>query len=163
MLLKYDVREHPAELEVYAYHWLTLTIGKYKYAPLPRTVGRRYVTEYRYTRAKIVDFYIENDFKFFNFLLSAFKLYERRKLIVDDFGPRYSYDDKYTEKSYTFSIRILKKCNRSKGLYLQFYDIDDDYKVELDSFEIQQLQNALIKCMNWMSPELSVVEEGMTF
>jgi hypothetical protein len=141
MLKKYDVREHPAELEVYAYHWLTLTIGKYKYAPLPRSVGMRYVTEYRYTRAKIVDLCIENDFKFFNFLLSSFKLYERRKLIDDASGPMYSYEGKNSEEWYVFNIFILEKHNRGKGLSLEHFAIENIHNFQTIPAHLKALLN----------------------
>ena len=150
MSIEYDVRNHRQEEEIFKKNSLAIIIGKVRKEVPLGTLGKKYLLEYRYTRVTFGGICFENDFKFCNFLLSAIKVYERHKGTKNQ-----NVLGEYIFMRGEEYLRI--DAEREAGRLLSFQLAVDSYyySYNLVWLEIHQLQNALIKAMNWFAPEQS--------
>ena len=159
MSTNYDVRKHPQELDVAHEYPLTLFIGRYRKEMPQGAQGKKYLLEYRYARAELCTnwadrepelCYVENNYRFYNYLLSVTKAFEHHKMPIDkEICELFVFDN----GDYFF------EATRSGGNTLNIQVYDDDVKpkhlISLEWEGVYRLQNGLIRSMNWLAPEQS--------
>ena len=151
-------------------HELSIIIGNARVSPINKLKDHSYNVENRYVKIVVGDDVIENNFMLLNELASAIKFYERRgwqkvgiqALALDliDYIPNCGSYPRSRLRIRSFDNKGI--YTRSPGIYLVRTDDDDDRFFKEWSFakhRLYELQYALIKAMNWLSPEQAVFEE----